>query len=317
MKRTWTRITIAVALVLVVAFPFLTNAYILGIAQAMLLYFIYAMAMNLLMGYTGIRSFGQAGFWGVGAYVTGLMMNMHQYGILSLLGAMIIGAVLGLAVGMLSLRLQSVYFFITTLGVSEMLRVIAINWMPVTRGPMGLMVQPTSMGLFLGRFEYQTQVYLLSVLLAVLCFLGLRTLMRSHTGKILMSIRDSEPLADSVGVNPTAYKVFAFATAGAITALSGGLNAMAYRIVVPDFLSMQYTTIGLLMVLIGGSGELWGPLFGALIYVGFNEGLRSIGEFRLVIFALIMILVVMLFPKGLIGTLKQQTNKIKQRKQQT
>jgi branched-chain amino acid transport system permease protein len=191
-----------------------------------------------------------------------------------------------------------------TLGVAEMLRIIASNWISVTAGPRGLIVKHTAVFPGLNYFSYQIQVFLISVVVAAICYFSIRALVNSHTGKILMSIRDNEPLANSVGINPTLYKTFSFTVGGAVTALAGGLYALNYGIVIPDLLSMQYTTIGLLIVLIGGQGEIWGPLAGSVIYMGFNEGLRSLGNLRMVLFAIILIIVVLLFPRGLVGTIK-------------
>ena len=290
------------ALVVAAALPtVLTDPYHRGVAINVLIYLLFAMSMDVLIGGVGMLSLGQAAFLGVGAYTSALLVSELSWPpLVALAAGAVIAGVLGGLIGLASLFLRSVYFALGTLATAEILRLVALNWDTLTRGPMGLTVPLLTLpGTTVHRSHYQLLLYYVALALVAATWAALAALRRTRAGRALASIRQNEPLATSVGIDVFRHKVAIFAAASAITGLAGGLYGFNYRIITPSLMSIEYTSIGLLMVLTGGPGLPLGPALGTLVFTVLSEALRVAGSFRMVLFALLLIVVVIVFPRGL------------------
>lgn len=275
---------------------------------------ILAMSYNLIFGFTGVISFGHALFFGLGGYIIGLTLERTD---LSAEAGVLLGAVIGIAVcgilgflmGIVSLRLRGVYFTIFTLAIAEMVAIYVGRW-PVTNAEDGFplanvpeLINPTR-----NRLAY----YYLALILVILTFLFIRRLMNSPTGKVLLAIRENESRAQAIGYNTLMYKLLAIALAGMMAAGAGMLHVILNKKVGPEILTVTYTVDPLLMTIIGGVGTFSGPIIGAaglhlserILNREFVIGSLSIniGENWSLILGIIFIVVVLVFPQGIVGT---------------
>src|SRR5829696_5888733 len=277
---------------------------------------ILAVSLNLINGFTGQFSIGHAGFMAIGAYSSAYFTVYHGQGLEKALGggtfahalvftvAILIGAVvaggMGLLVGIPSLRLRGDYLAIVTLGFAEIIRIVILN-LDVVGGATGFSV-PGSVNFFwVG-------------VLAAITIVVVRNIVRSDTGRALISIREDELAAEAMGVNTTRYKVLAFAIGSAFAGVAGVLFAHYNKFLhTNDFQFIRSFEI-IIMIVIGGMGSMTGAILGAIIVTLLPEVLRQLPELqvgsttfkfadlRLVIFALILILTMILRPQGILGT---------------
>lgn len=276
---------------------------------------ILVMSYNLMFGFTGVISFGHALFFGFGAYTTGMVW---QYtGVdpnLGLLGAviltLIICGIIGFLVGLVSLRLRGVYFAIFTLAVAEMGFIFVTRW-PVTRGEDGFPID--RMPAWIDPSQNRLTLYYIGLALFVLTFLFIRRLINSPTGSVFKAIRENEDRAKTIGYHTLRYKLIAITMAGMMAGGAGMLQAILTKKLGPEFFSSAYTVDSLLMTIIGGVGTFAGPVIGAgglhLIEVLTRDVSLSIGGTTIVIgdhwsliLGIIFILVVIVFPYGVVGT---------------
>ncbi len=289
------------ALLLFVTAPlFVADLYLLNLLTLTGIFAIFALSLNVILGYAGELSLGHAAFFGIGAYATALLQI--EAGLtywLALPVGVLVSLAFGFVIGYFALRLRGAYFAIVTWGFAAVLQAIALNWTSLTGGPDGLfgipMPQIGSLILAQGPSFY----YFVLAALVVTLYLVQR-LKTSSIGQALVALRENSQLAASVGIHPFGYRLRAFVIAAGIAALAGGIYAPYFSVVNPELLSISYTTAALLMVLIGGIGTLTGPLVGAFVYVLVPEVFRASEELRFVIFGLILILCVLFMPQGIV-----------------
>ena len=255
---------IIIGLVLLVLPSFLST-YPLSILTKVLIYAIFAMSLDLIVGYTGLTSLGHAAFFGVAGYAFGIFMV--RYGIenfwlvipLGILAAGIAAAV----IGYISLRVSGVYFLLVTLAFGQLLSVAAVKWTTVTGGTNGLYgIEYPYLGLP-GFTWTNLSFYYLVFLAFVICFFLLHRITNSSFGRALVGIRENEPRMQSLGYNTWAHKYVAFIIAGLFAGVAGVLFAPFYGIMVPQHLGIMTSSSVMLMVIIGGAGTLFGPVIGA------------------------------------------------------
>ncbi|MGB3067380.1 MAG: branched-chain amino acid ABC transporter ATP-binding protein/permease [Ottowia sp.] len=265
---------------------------------------LFALSVNLVFGTLGYVTFGHAAFLGLGAYTAGIVtqafgLNFWWTVPLAVVPGVLLGAVLGLA----SIRLGGAYFAIASLTVAEILRLVAANWVDLTRGPMGLVVMPSALPGSWHGIGPQAG-FLGAVLIAVaLTVFILRRLQGSPVGRAWTAIRQSLPLAESLGIPTLRYRVANLALSGGIAGLAGALLVPKILVLTPDLLGPVYSATGLLAVILGGRGTLIGPLLGGAIFAVLPEWLRFLGDLRLAVFALLLLLIVRLLPGGLASLL--------------
>ncbi|MFD0850952.1 branched-chain amino acid ABC transporter permease, partial [Actinomadura adrarensis] len=272
------------------------------IALDIICWALFAAAVDLLLGFTGLLSFGHAAFWGGSAYCTGLIaVHVGVPFPLAILGGALFAAVLALPIGFLAVRLQGIYFAMVTLAFAQMVYFVANQWRSVTGGENGLQSIPRDFfGMDLSDpffFYYAGLPFIL-----VGMFVAWR-IVRSPFGRVLVSIRDNPSRARALGYPVDRYKLLAFVLSAGLSGVAGGLFAISH-----GFSSLQevyWTTSGqaVMMVVLGGIGTLWGGAVGAALIVQLNDYLATAGfQETGIVTGAIFILVVLLFRRGIWGT---------------
>ncbi|MCT7315155.1 branched-chain amino acid ABC transporter permease [Ralstonia sp. CHL-2022] len=264
-------------LVALIAAP-LVGAYPVFVAK-LLCFALFASAFNLLLGYTGLLSFGHAAFFGGAGYVAGYMMrDLHVTPELGLLAGTAAGAFIGLIVGLLAIRRQGIYFAMITLALAQMLYFFCLQ-VPFTGGEDGLQGVPR--GKLFGALDLSSDLTLYYVVLAivVLAFLLIVRTIHSPFGQILKAIKENEPRATSLGYDTDRFKLLAFVLSAALTGLAGSLKTLVlgFETLTDVHWSMSGSVI--LMTLVGGLGILSGPLLGAALVIALENKLGDIGSF--------------------------------------
>jgi branched-chain amino acid transport system permease protein len=270
------------------------------------LFVLMALGLDLVLGYLGELSLGHAAFFGVGAYTTAILTRSFGAPFpVDLVLACAVSGAFGFLIGYPSLRLTGPYFAIVTFGFAEIVRLIALNWISVTRGPMGLPdVPPVSVfGLV---FTTERHYYYLVLVLVALAILVTRLLLDSTLGQAFLAIRENEELATAVGVHAFRYKLIGFGIGMAFTGGAGAVYARFVHFVDPTALGFFYTYTVVAMVIVGGQGSIRGTLIGALLFTFLPEYLRVAETYRLPIFGLMIILAIVFMPEGINGLLARR-----------
>lgn len=301
------RIVIILALLFAAAAPFVlaSEPYYSGMLAYAAILAIFGLSINLTVGYLGLISFGHAAFFGLGAYFAGLMiikLGVNYW--LMLFLAPIPAAALGALVGFASVRLGGAYFAIATLTTAEILRLVASNWIDLTRGPLGLIVKRPRIPM-LEQFGLNFhQYYLLIALFALaLTLFIIHRLLESPFGRSLKVIRESNDLAESIGIRTVRQRVIAIAISGGLAGFAGVLFIPRTLVLTPDLFNPMFSSTGLLIAILGGKGTLIGPVLGGAIFATLPETLRFVDEYRIAIFAVILLLVIRVQPGGLAALL--------------
>ncbi|MBU8914438.1 branched-chain amino acid ABC transporter permease [Bacillus sp. FJAT-29953] len=276
---------------------------------------VFAMSYDLLLGFTGIVSFGHAMFFGIGAYSIGIFMKrfepMMLNFLLALLATLALTALVSFLVGLLTLRLKSHFYAMLTLSLSGLFLVAAEKWRSLTHGNDGFTFRVPEQ--FIDRKDY----YLICLLIMAAVFMILKRFTNSPLGRVLQAIRENEQRTESLGFHVLHYKIAASIVSGVLAGVAGILYAMSLRFVNTSVFSMDITLDALLMTIIGGVGTLYGAMIGAGLIEFAHDWLTELAkehwifERWIIFFGIIYILVVMFFPKGIVGTLRTITWKRK------
>lgn len=296
--RTLRLIGLGLTLLVFLAIPLLVGDYWIYTITIGFYYAILAASWALLVGYVGRISFAQAAMAGLGGYVSAL--SVQHLGLPPVIGlgiGVIAAGALGFAIGRLTLKLHGAYLGLTTIAFAEILRITATAEYTLTEGSRGLQVQP------LLQDGSRSEYYYLFLVITIGCLALMTWLLRSRVGLFFQSIREDEDGAASLGVNVTFWKTLAFAISTAFAGLAGGLYAHFVQLITPSMMSLQEMGLVLAMAVIGGFHNV---LFAALGGVGLQillEALRELGEWRLVVFGLIALLILRLMPNGIFGAI--------------
>ena len=290
-------------IVFLVIFPQLPiSPYVLRIATLIMLYSSLALALNIITGYTGQISLGHAMFFGIGAYATALMVTKLGFSWLATIPfSMLISGIIGLVVGLPSLRLSGSYLAIVTMGFAEVVKMVFNNWTPVTNGVLGVknIPQPVIFGLTLKTNNGGMYYLILAIMLLVSVFVYL--LVNSKYGRAFRMIK-GDPLAATVlGVNTTYYKVLAFVISAMLTSVVGSYYASFQRFINANSFTFDTSILILSIVILGGMGTMRGMYLGAAVLIILPEALRAMEGLRFVIYGLCLIAVMRFRPQGLLG----------------
>ena len=302
---------VALVVVLLVPIFLFTNPYNRGLLVLIVIYAIAGLSLDYIMGEMGQFSFGHAAFWGFGAYVSAkLALDLGISPWIGFLAAPVATGLVGLLIGYVALRrTRGLELAIVTLGFGVLAWTVALRWRSVTGGPSGLrQIPPPSLFGWEIRSELAYYYFALLLLLGVIFILG--RLRKSRFGRGVRSIHENEDLAKSIGVSATKYYVYAFSFACALVGFSGALYAHHFRFVNPNLLGLQPMFIFLIIVLVGGTGTLWGPVLGSAIFVLVSEWLRALQEYRFLIFGVVLLLVVLFMPSGVYPTLRNAMRRL-------
>jgi branched-chain amino acid transport system permease protein len=285
---------------------FVTSAYVLHLIILSGIYIVLALSYDILVGYLGMLSLAHPAFYGVGAYTsTLLVMRLDVPFILAFALAGLLALIVALVVGYPALRLSYHSFAIVTLAFTLIMRVVWINWESLTKGPMGIPGVPRpSLGLpFFGNIPIDTATgyYYFILILVILTCLFIYLMIDSRVGRVFLSIRENEVLAETLGVNAFKYRMIAFAIGAFFAGIAGSFTAHYVTFVGPEFTDFYYITMLLVMVILGGSGTIHGVILGAVAFTFVPEYLRITPEFRDVIYGLILLLTIVFMPEGMGG----------------
>ncbi len=289
------------------------NAYHLDVLTGVGIYVILAMGLNVVVGYAGLLNLGYAAFFAIGAY-TYALLNLHAHvpfwAGLPLAGA--VSMLFGLMIGLPSIRVRGDYLAITTLGFGEIVRIAFNNLSPWTGGPNGLLgiarpkiwVPDLQNGFHLKVWSFSVNAapyyYLVIVLIAVLAFFLFR-LMDSKFGRALVAIREDELAASCMGIPVLRVKLYAFGISSFVAGIAGAVFAAKQTIITPDSFDFVLSVLILAMVVLGGMGNIWGAALGAVVLGLLPEVLREFAAYRMLIFGVIMVLMMIFRPQGILG----------------
>lgn len=264
---------------------------------------IFALSLNLLLGYAGLLSFGHAALLGSGSYITAHVAKV--WGLpteLALLVGLTSGALVGLLFGVLTSRRAGIYFAMITFALAQMVYFLALQ-LPFTGGEDGLQAVPR--GLLLGSFDLTDNVlmyyFVLGVFILALAFVW--RVVSSPFGQVLRAVKDNEPRAISLGYKPHHVKILVFTIAGGLAGLAGGLKALVFGIA--SLTDVYWHTNGevVLMTILGGVGTLFGPVVGAFVVVLIQNYLAESGAWVTIIQGIVFVVVVLCFRRGIVGEL--------------
>ena len=280
--------------------PFVApNAYVVSLANVALINLILIASLNLLMGFGGQISLGHAGFFGLGAYASGILnVKLGLNAWIGLPVGALIASLSALIIGIPALRLRGLYLSMATLGWNSILVVLFNRLVALTGGPNGLLgVQPFSFAGF--RFDSELRAFPLVWLASFIIMLAILNLLRSRTGRALRAVATNELGADAVGVNSFHTKLlFCVLTAG-MAGVAGGLYVHINQYASPETFDISSSILLVVMVALGGSGTYWGPVTGALILTVVPQLLLGYEDGELMLFGLGMLIVLIVFPGGL------------------
>ncbi|WP_342621151.1 branched-chain amino acid ABC transporter permease [Rhodoferax sp. GW822-FHT02A01] len=291
-----------------VVFAFLLIAPVVGLYPVFLMnalcFAIFACAFNLLLGYTGLLSFGHAAFMGSAAYVTGWLVRSAGWppeaGVL--FGTLFASA-LGLLVGLVAIRRQGIYFAMVTLAMAQMIYFICLQ-APFTGGEDGLQGVPRGKLLGVLSLDNDTAMYFVVLAVFVGVFLGVMRIVHSPYGQVLKAIRENEPRAVSLGYDVDRYKLLAFVLSTTIAGLAGSVKTLVLGFATLSDVHWSLSGEVVLMTLLGGMGTFAGPVVGAFTIVGLQNFLADrVGSWVTVIIGAIFVFCVIAFRKGIVGEL--------------
>jgi branched-chain amino acid transport system permease protein len=301
----WKYLFYFASLIILLTLPLYTGVYLLNVIDIILIYLSLALSWDMLLR-SGQISFGMAGLFGVGGYAAALLhLNAGVPPLFSIILGGIAAGILAWIIGTAVLQLRGMYFAIVTLALAEIFRVIVRNLPDLTGGPEGT-VLPSA--IFAGD---STKTYWLVLAVAVVSILVSEIFRQTRVHFALTSIRNDEVVAKSSGIDVFKYLVFIFMITSAIQGIAGGAYAHIYGFVSPDgSFSVDFTLLPIAMALLGGMHSTWGPVVGAVVLGGISEFLKlKIPYGHLMVYGLIIVIAILFFPQGIVGTLRERFKK--------
>lgn len=285
---------------------FIESDYIMHTLIMAAIYSLLTMGLNIISGFAGQLSLGHAAFFGVGAYTAALLtlrVGLNFY--LAIACSAGLAGIMGVLLGFPALKLRGPYLVICSIGFVQIMHEIFLNWVSLTRGPMGIVGIEYPPSLELGQwtidFSIPLNYYFLVLFFVVITFCIILALYHSKTGRALKAIREDEIAAECAGINLTCYKLIAFTTGAFFAGIAGSLYAHYIGYVSPDSFMLLESINILVMLVLGGMGTILGPLVGAFGVTFLLEYLRFLAEFRLVFYGLVLMVVIVVAPGGFWG----------------
>ena len=302
-KKWFTHGPVLAALLIISLFIpfFMPNEYYLRILVMILVYSILALALNLVTGFTGLLSFCQASFAGVGAYTTAILLIRHgtSYPV-TVLASILSAFIFGLAMGIFTIRAGGLYFSVITIGFAEIFRIIALNWTSLTEGATGMVGIPLPL-LFSFQVKTMSQFYYLALVYTIFSYLSLWILIKSKFGRAIKAIRDDALVGQTMGINVRFYSTLSFAISAAYGGLAGNFLAVFLTTISPTNFTVDESMLILTMIVVGGLGSLEGSFVGAAILLIATELFRPLYVYRLLLIGLIMLVMPIWKRGGLVG----------------
>ena len=295
-----TRILYTVLLAFLAVVPFQDFIYIVFVMK-LLCFALFASAFNLLLGYTGLLSFGHAAFFGGAAYVTAHASK--AWGLspeLAILLGMFYACVTGYLFGSLAIRRQGIYFAMITLALSQLIFFLALQ-MKFTGGEDGIQGVPRGYLFRLIDLSSDTAMYYFVLVLFLVGFLLIQRTIHSPFGQVLKSIRENEPRAISLGYDVKQFKLLAFVISATLAGMAGSMKSLVFQLATLTDVHWHMSGEVVLMTILGGIGTLLGPIVGAGLVIGLQNYLAGIGSFSTIVLGTIFVVCVLAFRRGIVG----------------
>ncbi|MXN53445.1 branched-chain amino acid ABC transporter permease [Shinella sp. AETb1-6] len=295
-------LVLAAIVALAAATPFLPN-YHIRVVNSLLIYILLGIGLNIVIGYTGLLDLGFVAFYAVGAYTYALLaspqLDLHLPFLLIVGIAAVLGMITGILLGIPVLKLRGDYLAIVTLGFGEIIRIVINNVDWLTGGPKGIarLDKASILGVEIAR---PVEIYWLLLVTVFLVGLFVWRLERSILGKAWAAIREDQDAARGIGINTTNAKLTAFATSATIGAIAGTIFAASQRFVSPESFTLQESVLIVLMIVIGGIGNILGIVAGAAILILLPEVLREFAEWRILFLGVLMVVLIIVRPAGIV-----------------
>jgi len=292
---------------------FIRNHYHINIMIFIGIYTILALGLTLLLGYAGQVSLGQAGFYGIGAYVSGILtvkLGLNPW--LALPMAIGITSLVALFIGYSTLHLKGLYLAMATLGVGIIFHILFIELKELTGGAIGLMdIPPLSIGGV--KLDTDLKFYFLVWLLVLFIFFLITNIVNSRVGRGMRAIQGNEMAANCIGVDSLKYKIKVFVLSAALASLSGFLYAHYINFLSPSVFDFSFSILFLMMTIVGGRESIWGALYGATLLTLLPEVLRGYEDLNVMIYGIILMVVLIFFNRGIVGGLDVLIRKLESR----
>lgn len=290
--------------------PWLGSRFYTFLASEIVILALFALSLNLLLGYGGLVSFGHAAYFGIGAYVCAILMKTHGVPFpIAFVAAGLAAAAGATLFGFFCVRSTRIYFAMLTLAFAQIVWAVCFKWNSVTGGEQGLNNVPypdldwLAALPALGALRPADRYYLLLLVLVGLCCWVLRRIVRSPFGRMLMAIRENAERAEFVGLDVRRYQLAAFALAGAFAGFAGALFGLFNRGVFPDFAYWSKSAEVLIMAILGGIGTFWGPAIGAAALTLLNHQITAVTPYWPLVLGSVLIVLLFAFPGGITGAL--------------
>lgn len=310
--RPSTRVAISIGVLVLALFllPWLAGGYVVYLAMQIMILAVFSLGFNLLFGYTGLLSFGQAGFFAMGAYGCAKILLAVPNLFLGILGGVAAAGVAALVLGILSVRHTRIYFSMLTLAFGMMIFSIAWKWRDYTGGDDGLVGIPRAPleipGLFSISVAAMDRYYYVVLVLSLLAIYVMYRLVRSPLGLTLQAIRDSETRTQFAGVPVRKYRLVAFTIAGLYAGLAGALLTPLENTVTPPVAHWTMSAEPVLATLMGGIHTFTGPIVGSILFFLIKDGVMRFTEYWLICFGVIVVAMVMCFPSGIMSLFEKR-----------
>ncbi len=300
-------------ILLVVAFliaPFVLSKFYLTILCEALVMSLFALSFNLLFGYMGQLSFGQAAFYGLGGYVVAMLITKAQFNFwLSLAAGPVLAALIGLIVGYFCVRLRGIYFAVLTLAFGQLIFVIIFKWHDFTGGDDGIQ------GVFPPEFlrSIEAYYYLIFIVFAISALILWR-IVNSPFGQTLKAMRENPERTEFLGIHIARYQLIAFVIAAAFTGLAGAIWVPFYRSVAPSYLTWIKSGEPVMAAILGGANTFFGPILGMFIMTFIHAYILGFTHFWPVIMGTIILIIIFLLPGGILGFAQEKLKERKEKK---
>jgi branched-chain amino acid transport system permease protein len=281
-----------------------------ALGTKVLVYGIAVLALNLLLGFSGGLSFGHAAYFGLGAYGAGMTLKFLAPSTpLALLAGTVVAGVAATAVGPLVMRRRGIYFAMITIAIGQLLYFVAVRWNEFTGGEDGLAGferQPLHFGRWVFDATNETKYFYVVLVCFVVAVLLMRAILASPLGHTWVAIRENRRRAEFLGVRADLYIWAAFAISGTFMGLAGALNAMLFNFTSPQDLHWILSGDFVIMIVLGGMRNFWGPLLGVVIYVVAQDYLSSVTDNWMTVIGMLFVIIVLAFPKGILGLIARR-----------
>lgn len=312
---------VVVILALALCVPWLGSRFYTFLATEIAILALLATSLNLLLGTTGLVSFGHAAYFGIGAYTCAILMKVHgvPFGV-AFLAAGLMAGFFALVFGFFCVRLTKIYFAMLTLAFAQIVWAVCFKWNAVTGGEQGMSNVPYPdlawMAWIPGvdSLRVADKYYLLVAVLVAVCLAVLQRIVDSPFGRMLETIRENPERARFIGINVRRHQLAAFVIAGLFAGFAGALFGLFNRGVFPDFAYWSKSAEVLIMVILGGMSRFWGPAVGALALILLNQQITSHTQYWPLVLGTMLLILLFAFPGGIVGTLGDLVQRLRGRR---